>query len=152
MSAAEVVATEAGALKVGDTVNTAGAGASAPYWQQIKSIEPAGRVGGRVGSGHGADVYRVQWQGAEDNAAPSLLSSRQTYDVLKPARVTVEQLRAARPGVTCWSHDVAGFGWMKDARGAWRRVSTHDSGLALRSDDVYAITRGNCHLSDSAAG
>lgn len=83
----DVVDTAAGALAAGDTVNTAPAGRVARL-ERIQAIEHAGRVGGREGSGQGADVYRVTWAGAEDGAAPSLLSSRQRYDVVK--------LRAAR--------------------------------------------------------
>jgi hypothetical protein len=78
----DVTATAAGALAAGDWVNTAGDGASAPHWQQIQTIDFFSRVGGRPGSGHGADVYSVVWSDSELLAAPSLLSSRQSYDVV----------------------------------------------------------------------
>jgi hypothetical protein len=78
----DVTPTAADALAAGDWVNTAGDGASAPHWQQIQTIDHFSRVGGRPGSGHGADVYSVVWSDSELLAAPSLLSSRQSYDVV----------------------------------------------------------------------
>jgi len=61
-------------------VGTIGGG---DYWQTIASIAHHGRAGGQV---RGADVYAVTWReviATDPNAAPSLLSSRQRYEVLR---------------------------------------------------------------------
>lgn len=84
----ETVATAAADLRAGDTVNVGTA--AAPQWARIERVEYSHHVGGRAPYSHhaggragGADIYRVWWTGAEESAAPSLLSSRELYDVVK---------------------------------------------------------------------
>jgi hypothetical protein len=77
----DVLALEAGQLAPGMRVNV-GAPGQDPYWLTIASIE--------LSSAHNyatrLEVYRVTWQeviATDPNAAPSLLSSRQRYDVVR---------------------------------------------------------------------
>jgi hypothetical protein len=74
----DVQALEVSQLRPGHRVMT-----GQDYWQTVDSIEFFQHVGGREA---GADVYRVAWRdvlAADPNAAPSLLSSRSRYDVLR---------------------------------------------------------------------
>lgn len=75
----DVVSYDLSDLRPGMRVNVGTIGGG-DYWQTIASIESRGRVGGQW---RGADVYAIHWQDVEPLAAPSLFSSRRTYDVLR---------------------------------------------------------------------
>ena len=63
----------AGNLRPGMCVNI-GTISGGDYWQTIAEIWPhrAGKF----------STWYVRWEGAEDNAAPSIISDRQRYDVV----------------------------------------------------------------------
>lgn len=77
----DVLSLELSELRPGMRVNVGASGTD--YWQTVESIEYSKHVGGRQ---RGADVYSVTWGevvAADPAAAPSMLSSRSRYDVLR---------------------------------------------------------------------